>query len=118
MTKREMFTAIRAIVVDNDEMVAFIDREIELLDKKSATPRKATKTQLENANFKAEILSYLIEIDKPVTIKEMQGAIPGFAELSNQRITHMLTDLRKEEKIVRDYVKKTPYFSIATTETA
>ena len=35
MTKREMFAEIRNIVADNAEMVAFIDHEIELLERKS-----------------------------------------------------------------------------------
>ncbi len=118
MTKREMFVAIREAVTENQEMVDFINRQIELLDKKSATPRKATKTQLENAGFKADIITALIEVDKPVTIKELCGICPSIAELSNQRITHLLTDLRKDKKVARDYVKKTPYFSIAIAETA
>ena len=33
ITKKEMFTMIKAQVKDNAEMVAFIDHEIELLDK-------------------------------------------------------------------------------------
>ena len=57
MTKREMFAEIRAIVVDNAEMVAFIDHEIELLNRKSNGKRKPTKNQLENAQFKADILA-------------------------------------------------------------
>ena len=30
MTKKEMFVAIKAMVAENEEMVAFIDHEIEL----------------------------------------------------------------------------------------
>ena len=33
--------------------------------------------------------------------------------LTNQRITHMLTDLVKAETLVKEYVKKTPYYSVA-----
>ena len=37
MTKREMFTAIRVeVVIDNADMVAFIDKEIALLDKRKS----------------------------------------------------------------------------------
>ena len=39
MTKREMFAEIRKIVADNAEMVAFIDHEVELLDKKKSGSR-------------------------------------------------------------------------------
>ena len=47
-TKKEMFVEIRNVVADNAEMVAFIDHEIELLSRKSGSPRKPTQTQIEN----------------------------------------------------------------------
>jgi len=113
MTKKEMFSAIRAIVADNAEMVAFIDHEIELLERKSSAPKKPTKTQIENEGFKAEIVAYLTTVDAPKTIKEMQAEIPSISGLTNQRITHMLTDLFKAKTITKTYVKKTPYYSVA-----
>ena len=113
MTKREMFAEIRNIVADNEEMVAFIDHEIELLERKSNSPKKPTKTQIENDGFKAEIVTYLTEVDTPKTIKELQAEIPSIGGLTNQRITHMLTDLVKAETLTKEYVKKTPYYSVA-----
>lgn len=113
MTKREMFAEIRNIVADNEEMVAFIDHEIELLERKSNSPKKPTKTQVENDGFKAEIVTYLTEVDAPKTIKELQAEIPSISGLTNQRITHMLTDLVKAETLTKEYVKKTPYYSVA-----
>ena len=112
MTKKEMFVEIRNMVADNEEMVAFINHEIELLDRKSASPKKPTKTQIENDGFKAEIVAYLIEVDTPKTIREMQAEIPSLSGLTNQRITHMLTDLVKAETLKKEYVKKTPYYSV------
>lgn len=116
MTKKEMFTEIRNIVSDNAEMVAFIDHEIELLNRKSGSPRKPTKTQVENDGFKADILAALANTDAPVTIKELCGICGSIAGLSNQRITHMLTDLRKAGKVARTYVKKVPYFALGSEE--
>ena len=113
MTKKEMFAEIRNIVADNEEMVAFIDHEIELLERKSNSPKKPTKTQVENDGFKAEIVAYLTEVDTPKTIKELQTEIPSIGGLTNQRITHMLTDLVKAETLTKEYVKKTPYYSVA-----
>ena len=113
MTKREMFAEIRNIVADNEEMVAFIDHEIELLERKSNSPKKPTKTQIENNGFKAEIVAYLTEADTPKSIKELQAEIPSISGLTNQRITHMLTDLVKAETLTKEYVKKTPYYSVA-----
>ena len=114
MTKKEMFAEIRKVVADNAEMVAFIDHEIELLNHKSGSPRKPTKTQVENDGFKADILAALAEVDAPVTIKELCEACSPIADLSNQRITHMLTDLRKDGKVVRTYVKKVAYFALGS----
>jgi hypothetical protein len=116
MTKKEMFAEIRKAVADNAEMVAFIDHEIELLNKKSGSPRKPTKAQVENEGFKADILTALSEADNMVTIKELCGICPSIAELSNQRITHLLTDLRKDGKVARTYVKKVAYFSLGSEE--
>lgn len=110
MTKKEMFAEIRNLVADNEEMVAFIDHEIELLNRKANSPKKPTKNQLENEAFKGDIVAYLVAADAPKTIKELQEAIPSIAELSNQRITHLLTALVKAETIKKEYVKKVPYF--------
>lgn len=113
MTKKEMFAEIRKAVIDNAEMVAFIDHEVELLNRKSGSPKKPTKTQVENDAYKATIVEYLTTVDAPKTIKEMQTEIADIAELTNQRITHMLTDLVKAGTLVKQYIKKTPYYSIA-----
>ena len=118
MTKKEMFVAIRDRVVDDVEMVAFINHELELLDRKSNTPRKPTKTQVENDGFKADIVSALALADAPVTIKELCVACPSIGGLSNQRITHLLTDLRKDGVVARTYVKKVPYFALGAEEDA
>lgn len=112
MTKKEMFAEIRNLVVDNDEMVAFIDHEIELLEKKANSVRKPTATQIENDGFKAEIVAYLSTANAPKTIKELQAEIPSISGLTNQRITHMLTDLVKGGTLSKEYVKKTPYFFV------
>ena len=114
MTKKEMFAEIRKVVADNAEMVAFIDHEVELLDNKRTSARKPTKTQIENEAFKADIVAALAEADAPVTIKELMAICPNIAGLTNQRVTHMLTDLRKGGKVTRTYVKKVAYFALGS----
>lgn len=113
MTKKEMFVALRAIVADNAEMVDFIDHEISLLDRKSATPKKPTKVQLENEALKAEIVDFLRDADAPKAIRDLQAEIASLAELSNQRVTHLLTALVKGGILQKEYVKKTPFYSMA-----
>ena len=116
MTKREMFRELRDMVSENEEMVAFIDHEIELLDRKTTGSRKPTKTQVENDAFKADILTALAEADAPVTIKELSAKCESISGLTNQRITHMLTDLRKNGLVARTYVKKVAYFSLGSED--
>ena len=112
-TKREMFAEIRNAVADNEEMVTFLNKEIALLEKKANTPRKKTSTQLENEKYREMLFAYLVKVDTPKMIKEIKADIPEFtnANLSTQRITHMLTALIKENKVVKGYVKKVPYYS-------
>lgn len=116
MTKKEMFAEIRNLVADNAEMVEFLNHEIELLDRKSGSPRKPTKTQIENDEFKADIVAALATADAPVTIKELCEICQPIAALSNQRITHMLTDLRKDGQVARTYIKKVAYFALGREE--
>jgi len=116
MTKREYFAQIRELVADNEELVAFIDHEVELLNRKSATPRKPTKAQQENAVFKANILEALEKVGKPVSIKELVAECPSLAGLTNQRITHLLTALIADDKVAKEYVKKVPFFFLTEVE--
>lgn len=111
MTKREMFAAIREVVIDNAEMTAFIDHEIELLVKKSSSKRKLTKVQLENVHFKEVILAYLTSVEVGRCIKDLQSEIPEISDLSNQRVTHLMTALVNEDKVTKEYVKKTPFYT-------
>ena len=111
MTKREMFAAIREVVIDNAEMTAFIDHEIELLVKKSSSERKPTKVQIENESFKTAILDYLVGVGTAKCIKELQSEIPEISELTNQRVTHLMTALVNSGRVIKEYVKKTPFYS-------
>lgn len=116
MTKVEMFALIAEIaeIKANPEMSAFIAHEIELLNAKSANKRP-TKVQIENETFKALILAFLTEKGTAFTIKELQANIPELAELSNQKMTHLLYALgdKGTGQIVKTYDRKTPYYEIA-----
>ena len=111
ITKKEMFTMIKAQVKDNAEMVAFIDHEIELLDKK-ASNKKATKTQEANVGIKSTILAVL-EGGKSMTVTEMQGASAELGELSNQKVSALVRQLVEAGEVVRTIDKKVSRFSLA-----
>lgn len=110
MTKKEAFAKIRERIADDAELVSFVDHEVELLNKKATSAKKPTKTQIENDGYKNLIIKHLAAVDTTKTIKELQAEIPEISGLTNQRVTHLLTDLTKAEILSKQYIKKTPYF--------
>lgn len=120
ITKKDMFNEIIKMMngeqtaVSTQAIIEFAEHEIELLNKKSSSSSgKQTKTQIENESYKEIILETLKTADKPITISELMNRSETIADLSNQRVSAMLSQLRKAEKIVRTYEKKKAYFSIA-----
>ena len=111
VTKKERFEQIKALVRDNEELVAFIDHEIELLNKKNSRSGKPTKTQLENEKIKNTILDILKTVGKPVTVTQLltNDELDG---LSNQRVSALLTQLRKSDKVERIVEKKVAFYFI------
>lgn len=112
LTKKEYFGMIREIVIDNPELVAFIDHEIELVTKKnsSTTP---TKLQIENESIMKSIISALTEIARPVTISELQSLNVNMANYSNQKLSALLKKLVDNGSVIKTSDKKKSLFSIA-----
>jgi hypothetical protein len=120
MTKKEYFAILKAMVeqsdMDNKEgAIAFIDHEVELLNKKSAKSGE-TKTQKENAEILVKIKAALVEVGKPVTITELQGASAEMAQYSNQKLSALLKKLVDNGEVVKTTEKKKSYFSAVEGE--
>ena len=116
-TKRMLFAALLSLVEETapenaEILTAFINNEIALLDKRTAN-KTASKTQLENENIKTKILDALTEIDKPVTISELQSLAPELAVYTNQKLSALLTQLKANNLVTKTVEKKKSYFSIA-----
>ena len=110
-TKREYFTELKGIVANDSELVAFIDHELELLDKKNSAPKNPTQKQLDNEKFKDIILDNIGE--KSMTVSEIQKDILGAYELSNQRVSAIVKQLVEDNSLVRKVDKRKAYFSKA-----
>lgn len=122
-TKRDFYEAIIMLAtqegINSDELpfypetiVDFCNHEIELLDKKySSGSRKPTKTQVENEGHKATIMEILINATAPMTIKEIQSNASSLAEFSTSKMSALLSQLIKEDKIEKTYEKKVPHYS-------
>ena len=108
MTKKEMFVAIREEVSANAEMVEFINQEIELLDKRNLNrSSKPTKAQLEKDALKNHIVAFLEENPRSTC-----AAVADEIGATLHSATGLLTQLRKAHKVMREYDKKTPVYSI------
>ena len=118
ITKKEMFTMVAKVVENSDvankaEMLEFIAHEVELLEKKNSKSAP-TKTQKENEVLKTQLLEALAEFDKPKTVSEfMKESSHEVATLSNQKLSRLLNDLVKAEKVIKTVEKKKSYFSLA-----
>ena len=145
ITKREMFATMKELFAENmsemfdvfgtedtkvsgEDMVQFLDHEIELLSRKRSGKSKPTKTQLENEKLTEIVLEVLTEdkerkalltdeekgedFHEGMKIVDILKARDEFVEmeLSTNRLTPMLTKLIKAgkgektiEKTVRFY---------------
>lgn len=117
MTKKDWFATIRAMVEGSgnereDEILAFIDHEVELLEKKSSKSSQ-TKTQKENVEVVAKIENALREVGKAVTITELQTASEEMSAYSNQKLSALLKQMVSKGTVIRTEDKKKAYFSLA-----
>ena len=115
-TKRDNFKTLLSIeAVKNDaDLVAFIEHEIELLDRKNSAERKPTPKQVENAGFKSEILAYM-EQGTLYTSADLTKSVPALVEagISANRVTAMLTQLVNDGAVVKTVDKRKSYYSLA-----
>ena len=120
MTKKEYFAKIKELLANETEIVAFCDHELELLAKKNGS-RGETATQKENAMLNEQILDILVGVETAKTITELIneteiGKITFGKDnkvMSNQKLSRLLNDLAKANKVVRTEIKGTAYFKIA-----
>ena len=117
----EKMTNVKAInyVLGNCEVPADVKEKLEKMReqfvKKNSAERKPTANQVENQGYKADILAYLGTVES-ATITDLMKAVPSLAELSNQRVSAIVRQLKDSGEVVREEIKRKAYFSIATAE--
>lgn len=110
MTKREMFEQIKANYNLTAEEVKFIDHELELLAKKnSAEKKKPTAVQVANEGLKTAILEFMV-VGERYTITDLMKSVPELADLSNQRVSALVRQLKDAELVTRVEEKRKAYF--------
>ena len=99
-------------VEDNKEVTEKLEALKESISKKNSAERKPTATQKANEEYKKAILSFM-EVGKKYTISELMKEVVELADLSNQRVSALVRQLkdsglveRTEEKRKADLSKK------------
>lgn len=83
------------------------------VEKKNSAERKPTATQIENETYKTAILDYLTEVDTAKTIGEIMKGCAEVSDLTNQRVSALVRQLKDAGLVTREEIKRKAYFSIA-----
>ena len=122
ITKREKFSAVLSMLnsidptttvaegITAEELVDFVNHELELLAKKNSAEKKPTEKQTENNGIKETILDVLTENGGLMTITDIQKSTAELAELSNQRISALVRQLVTDNAVERIEDKRKAYF--------
>ena len=122
ITKREKFSAVLSMLnsidptttvaegITAEELVDFVNHELELLAKKNSAEKKPTEKQTENNGIKDIILEVLTENGGLMTITDIQKSTAELAELSNQRISALVRQLVADNAVERIEDKRKAYF--------
>ena len=118
MTKREKFEMLKALseVKANPMLTEFIDHELELLAKKNASEKKPTAQQVLNEGIKQTIMNVLTENGGLMTVTGIQKSHAELADMSNQRLSALLRQLKDDKMVDRVEDKRKAYFTIHTEE--
>lgn len=109
MTKRETITAMLndEHITSNADFKAYLENELALVIKKNTyKSSKPTKAQVENETLKDKILEVLVE---PMTASQI-GEKVG---ISVNKASALLTQLKEDNSVIREVVKRKAYFSKA-----
>ena len=129
MTKKDKFSAIANLLNSMDfaeviaegfnieDAIAFLDHEVELLNKKkvSATgEKKLTDKQKANLAIGEDVVEMLANSGERMTITQIIKETPNLPEdMTNQRMTHIVSALVEAKRVERIIDKRVSYFRIA-----
>ena len=111
ITKRDNYNALLNIpeVASNAELVAFINHEIELLERKNkAKSGELTETQKENLALGEEMVAFVAKAGKELSIAEIRNHFG----ITAQKATPILTKLVENGKLAKRVEKRVSYFAV------
>lgn len=113
ITKRERFATLLtfAEVQADAGMVEFINHEIELLERKNSSDKKPTAQQAVNNDIKMAIAEGMTP-DRLYTVTEIIKEIPACHELTNQRVSALLRQMKIDGIVEKVEDKRKSLFRI------
>ena len=118
LTKRDLFNRLLTLeeVTNDNELVNFINHELELLDKKAnRTVGGQTANQKDNEEIKTQVLEALRATGK-TTISGLQKDNAEMAQYSNQKLSALLKQMVEAGLVERSKDKKATLFEAIDTE--
>jgi hypothetical protein len=110
-TKRDYFNRILPKVADDPELVDFVNRELELLERKNARRSdKPTAKQTANAELMTVIYDTM-EAGVPYTATDIKGLVPELSEANLQKTVALVSKMRDNVMVSREVVKGKAYFT-------
>lgn len=113
LTQKVAYSILATIVEESEhakkeELLAFIEKKLEGVEKKASTP---TKAQKENEGIMDAIVEALAELGKPVTCSELMK-VETLSAYSNQKLSALLRKLVEGGQVTKTVEKKVSYFSV------
>ena len=121
ITKKDRFTALLSIpaVAEDADMVAFIEHEIELLDKKNSAERKPSEKQAAKTAHDAELRSAIVnemEMNTLYSASDLINSLPTLSEekdLSVAKVHYLMRDLVNDNSVVKILDKRHTFYKLA-----
>lgn len=110
MTKRDYYNAILSKYNLTEDEKAFINHELELLDKKNSAEKKPSATSIANNKLMTTILDAMV-VGKPYTCSDIIKSVPECSELSTPKVSYLMNALADASKVVKSTDKKKTYFT-------
>ena len=97
-----------------DAAVDFLNHEIELLSRKSASgEKKLTEAQKQNLKYKEMICEYLASVSEDgATCEDVRRNVPALYDYTPQKVSSLLTSLKNDGRVMAKKVKGTSRFSL------
>ena len=112
--KTALLFAIDAIGDSNPEVTAKLQKMVEQLDKKNASPKKLTAQQVKNEELKEVIVIFLADNENEgFTVTDLIKSVAELEGDSNQHVSALMRQLVEANKVEKYSEKRRTYFKIA-----